>query len=108
MLPYRALQAKDTIESDFLPFGNPKSESVLVQFGISGSKSKLANAAMDKMGQIRRTSKWLRSQSKMPLQAEYLPAADILLRYLCHFDAAKVDLVGPDPSWVYETILIWG
>jgi hypothetical protein len=35
--------------------------------------------------------------SKMPLQAELLPAAAILLRYLCHFDAAKVDLIGPDP-----------
>jgi very-short-patch-repair endonuclease len=34
----------------------------------------------------------------MPFQAELLPAADILLRYLCHFDAAKVDLIGPDPS----------
>jgi hypothetical protein len=47
---------------------------------------------MDKMGQILRTLKWLRSQSEMPLQAERLPAADIFLRYLCHFDAAKVDL----------------
>jgi hypothetical protein len=65
---------------------------------LSGSKSSFANVAMDKMGQIRRTSKWLRSQSKMPLQAELLPAAAISLRYLCHFDAAKVDLIGPDPN----------
>jgi hypothetical protein len=35
----------------------------------------------------------------MPLQAELLPAADIFLRYLCHFDAAKVDLSGPDPKF---------
>jgi hypothetical protein len=35
----------------------------------------------------------------MPLQAELLPAADIFLRYLCHFDAAKVDLIGPDPRF---------
>jgi len=34
----------------------------------------------------------------MPLQAERLPAADTFLRYLCHFDAAKVDLSGPDPK----------
>jgi hypothetical protein len=40
------------------------------KLGLSGSKSKLANADMDNMGQIRRTPKWLRSQSKMPLQAE--------------------------------------
>jgi hypothetical protein len=32
--------------------------------------SMLANAAMDKMGQIRRTSKWLRSEGKMPLPVE--------------------------------------
>jgi hypothetical protein len=32
--------------------------------------STLANVAMDKMGQIRRTPKWLRSQSEMTLQAE--------------------------------------
>ena len=49
-----------------------------VSAGLSGSKSKLANVAMGKMGQIRRTPKWL--------------------RYLCHFDAAKVDLIGPDPN----------
>jgi hypothetical protein len=24
---------------------------------------------------------------------------DIFLRYLCHFDAAKVDLSGPDPNF---------
>jgi hypothetical protein len=30
----------------------------------------LANEAMDKMGQIRRTPKWLRSRNKMPLQTE--------------------------------------
>jgi hypothetical protein len=35
----------------------------------------------------------------MPLQAELLPAADIFRRYLCHFDAAKVDLSGPDPKF---------
>jgi hypothetical protein len=35
----------------------------------------------------------------MPLQAELLPAAAIFLRYLCHFDAAKVDLSGPDPNF---------
>ena len=34
----------------------------------------------------------------MPLQAELLPAAAIFLRYLGHFDAAKVDLIGPDPN----------
>jgi len=56
---------------------------------------------MNKMGQIRGTPKWLRSRNKMPLQAELLPAADIFLRYLCHFDAAKVDLIGPDPSLRY-------
>jgi hypothetical protein len=33
------------------------------------------------------------------LQAELLPAADIFRRYLCHFDAAKVDLSGPDPKF---------
>jgi hypothetical protein len=38
----------------------------------------------------------------MPLQAELLPAADIFLRYLCHFDAAKVDLSGPDPKHLRE------
>jgi hypothetical protein len=53
---------------------------------------------MDKMGQIQRTPKWLRSRNKMPLQAERLPAAYILLRYLCHFDAAMVHLSGPDPK----------
>jgi hypothetical protein len=42
----------------------------------------------------------------MPLQAERLPAADILLRYLCHFDAAKVDLSGPDPKLVSLSLIL--
>jgi hypothetical protein len=58
-------------------------------------------------------TKWVKSEgrqngfdlvSKMPLQAELLPAADIFLRYLCHFDAAKVDLSGPDPK-LYRRIV---
>jgi hypothetical protein len=60
--------------------------------------SRIANAAMDKIGQIHRTVKWLRSQSKMPLQAGKLPAAIIFLRYLCHFTASNAYLIGPDPS----------
>jgi hypothetical protein len=35
--------------------------------------SELANTAMDKMGQILRTSKWLRSENKMTLQGEAHP-----------------------------------
>ena len=60
--------------------------------------STFTNAAMDKIGQIRRTSKWLRSRNKMPLQVVRLPAAVIFLRDLRHFDASKADLTGPDPS----------
>jgi hypothetical protein len=59
--------------------------------------STLANAEMDKIGQIRRTAKWRRSRNKIPLQAELLPAACILPRYLSHFDASSVHLIGPDP-----------
>ena len=59
--------------------------------------SRLANAAMDKIGQIRRTPKWLRSRNKMPLPVVRLPAAVIFLRDLRHFDASKADLTGPDP-----------
>jgi hypothetical protein len=44
----------------------------------------------------------------MPLQAELLPAAAILLRYLCHFDAAKVDLSGPDPKFIFLTLFCFG
>jgi hypothetical protein len=61
--------------------------------------SRLANAEMDKIGQIRRTSKWRRSQNKILLQAEILPAACILPRYLSHFDASNVDLIAPDPRF---------
>jgi monoamine oxidase len=50
MLPYRVLQAKDTIESDFLPFGNPKSESALEQFGLSWQKERLAKGIYHHIG----------------------------------------------------------
>jgi hypothetical protein len=66
---------------------------------LGGSKSSFANVAMDKMGPIRRTPKWLQSRSQISLQAELLPAADIFLRYLCHFDASKVYLISPDPNF---------
>ena len=68
------------------------------KLGLRTTKSGAYRLALNNMGQIRGTPKWLRSRSKMPLQAESLPAADIFLRYLCHFDAAKVDLSGPDPN----------
>jgi hypothetical protein len=60
--------------------------------------SRHANAEMDKIGQIRRTSKWRRSRDKIHLQAELLPAARILPRYLSHFDASNVHLIGSDPK----------
>jgi hypothetical protein len=56
------------------------------------------DAALDKIGQILRTSKWLRSQTKIPLETEPLFPAGILVRYLCHFDASVAELIGPDPK----------
>ena len=54
---------------------------------------------MDKIGQIRRTSKWLPSRAKMHLTAELLLLARIQARYVRHLDASNVYLIGPDPSF---------
>jgi hypothetical protein len=55
---------------------------------------------MGKMGQIRRTPKWLRSRSEMPLPVEQLSTADISLRYLRHFDASAFLFMSSRPNRV--------
>ncbi|MBC8794156.1 MAG: hypothetical protein C6Y20_21395, partial [Tagaea sp. CACIAM 22H2] len=44
------------------------------------------------------TPKWLRSQARAALRVAMLPAAPARTRYLRHFDASNVELMGPDPS----------
>jgi hypothetical protein len=60
--------------------------------------SSLANAAMNKIGQIRRTAKWHRYRAQIPLNIGKLCPAGIYARYLCHFAASNVYLTGPDPK----------
>jgi len=52
-------------------------------------------------------AKWVKSfgrqngfdlKEKCPCRQNNCLTAAISLRYLCHFDAAKVDLSGPDPD----------
>jgi hypothetical protein len=78
----------------------------LQQFGaVQGGKaqeyvdiSSLSDAAMDQIGQIRRTTKWLPSQPEIPLKIEPLSPSDISGRYVRHFVASMVHLIGPDPK----------
>src|SRR3546814_3581097 len=44
------------------------------------------------------TPKWLRSRARAALRVAMLPAAATRTRYLRHFDASNVQLVGPDPK----------
>src|SRR5690606_30437268 len=44
------------------------------------------------------TSKWLRSRARAALRVAMLPAASARTRYLRHFDASNVELMGPDPK----------
>jgi hypothetical protein len=60
--------------------------------------SSLSDAAMSQIGQIRRTAKWLPSQPEMSLKIEPLSPSDISGRYVRHFVASKVHLIGPDPN----------
>jgi hypothetical protein len=59
--------------------------------------SRFFDAALDKIGQILRTSKWLPSRAQMRLNLEPLGSARLYVRYVCHFDASIVHLMGPDP-----------
>jgi hypothetical protein len=59
--------------------------------------SRFFDAALDKIGQILRTAKWLPSRAQMRLNLEPLGSARIYTRYVCHFDASIVHLMGPDP-----------
>jgi hypothetical protein len=78
----------------------------LKQFGpVQGGKaqeyvdiSSLSDAAMDQIGQIRRTTKWLPSQPEISLKIEPLSPSDISGRYVRHFDASKAYLMGPEPN----------
>jgi hypothetical protein len=60
--------------------------------------SRLFDAAMDKNGQILRTSKWLPSRTQIRWNLEPLSPARIYVRYVCHFDASMVDFIGSDPK----------
>ncbi|PKP86994.1 MAG: hypothetical protein CVT78_07520 [Alphaproteobacteria bacterium HGW-Alphaproteobacteria-17] len=50
------------------------------------------------------TPKWLRSRPRAVLRVAMLPAAPAQARYLRHFDASNVQLMGPDPNIVLSTL----